>query len=301
MGQPVTASGPVGTWIPAGNVNTARFNSLGVTLDTNTVLVAGGMYEGYPKTQYQLASTELYDIPSNTWRTTGDMNYRRDNFTLTHLLNGQVLTVGGNGPALDGSGTTIFGSAELYNPATGIWTVTGSMALKRQYHTATLLTNGKVLVVGGDAADGIGIASADLYDPATGVWSAVGILANGRLSHTATLLNNGTVLVTGGEDRELFVPPYNPTDLPSAEIYNPATNAICQGTKDQQGFSRPFGPACDIGAYEYTVVAVAPPQRPSGNPPLPPGSAPPVPQPAGRSSVPLPPGSPPPVPAPAGR
>jgi len=81
----------------------------------------------------------------------------------------------------------------------------------------------------------------------------------------------------------------------------PATNAICQGTKDQQGFSRPFGPACDIGAYEYTVVAVAPPQRPSGNPPLPPGSAPPVPQPAGRSSVPLPPGSPPPVPAPAGR
>jgi len=86
-------------------------------------------------------------------------------------------------------------------------------------------SNGKVLVVGGDAADGIGIASAELYDPATGVWSAAGTLANGRLSHTATLLNNGTVLVTGGEDRELFVPPYNPTDLPSAEIYNPATNS----------------------------------------------------------------------------
>src|SRR5437762_891113 len=68
---------------------------------------------------------------------------------------------------------------------------TGSLAQAREYHTATLLTNGKVLVVGGYNANNTDVpradlASAELYDPATGTWTSTGSLANRRSNHTAT-------------------------------------------------------------------------------------------------------------------
>jgi len=91
---------------------------------------------------------------------------------------------------------------------------TGSMAAVREFHTATLLTNGKVLVAGGTNSNGI-LASAELYDPASGTWSATGSLNTARFSHTATLLPNGKVLVAGGGNSD--------GALASAEVYDPAS------------------------------------------------------------------------------
>ena len=93
--------------------------------------------------------------------------------------------------------------------------VTGSLGTPRLDHTATLLPNGKVLVVGGDFLFGV-LASAELYDPASGTWKPTGSLVTGRTHHTATLLPNGKVLVAGGFDGV----GHNRT---SVELYNPAT------------------------------------------------------------------------------
>ena len=107
------------------------------------------------------------------------------------LPNGKVLVAGGR------NSSGILASAELYDPATGTWSGTGSLATARAFHTATLLPNGKVLVAGGFNSSGY-LASAELYDPATGTWSGTGSLATARAFHTATLLPNGKVLVAGG-------------------------------------------------------------------------------------------------------
>src|SRR4029450_10222160 len=102
--------------------------------------------------------------------------------------NGMVLVAGGSAST----------SAELYDPASGTWTFTGSLNKERGQHTATLLQSGMVLVAGGSAS-----TSAELYDPASGTWTFTGSLNTARAGHTATLLQNGMVLVAGGVDSNL--------------------------------------------------------------------------------------------------
>ena len=90
---------------------------------------------------------------------------------MTLLPNGKVLAAGGYVAEVVPTN-----SAELFDPATGSWTLTGSMNYKRAQHVATLLANGKVLVAGGFTSGDVPTYSAELYDPASGTWTPTGPL-----------------------------------------------------------------------------------------------------------------------------
>jgi hypothetical protein len=95
------------------------------------------------------------------------------------------------------------------------WEETGSLDIARLRNTATLLSDGKVLVAGGQVAPFTQVASTELYDPATGTWAFSADMTSARWGHTATLLPNGKVLVASGFNY--------PNRLVSAELYDPAS------------------------------------------------------------------------------
>ncbi len=151
---------------------------------------------------------------SGSFSTTGSMNVARDGATATLLQNGEVLVTGGYNYT-DGYLT----SAELYNPATGKWTFTGSLPIPRS-RQAVLLQNGEVLLAGGfdDRVNGgSALTSAELYNPSTGTWTATGNMTTPRSGFAFVLLQNGEVLAAGGDQAPGS---QNPS---SAELYNPAT------------------------------------------------------------------------------
>ncbi|HEX7570067.1 MAG TPA: kelch repeat-containing protein, partial [Verrucomicrobiae bacterium] len=127
----------------------------------------------------------------------------------TLLAEGNVMVAGGS----VAQSPYCTAGVELYNPTTESWITAASLNTGRFNHTATLLPNDKVLVVGGDGSTPW-LASAELYDPISQQWGYTGALNIGRELHTATLLPHGKVLVVGG---------YNNGNLASSELYDLAT------------------------------------------------------------------------------
>lgn len=223
--DPVTNS-----WSSTSPMATARTGHTATHLgDFNgRVLVTGGQGTG----SSYLTSVEIYDPSINTWSTVAPLGTSRAGHVAARIADGRVLVAGGrNG--------TYLTSAALYDPTLDSWTSVGSMATARYHatatwltvgsgmvlvaggfsdHTATVLSDGRVLIVGGRSTGAIPapVATVTIFDPATNTWTPKASMSVARFEHAATRLGNGRVLVTGGRNIGGY--------LNSCEIYDPLTN-----------------------------------------------------------------------------
>lgn len=162
-----------------------------------------------------LTSAAIYNPKTKTTTPTGSTVTGHASATATLLASGQVLLAGGCTGRLCGKDNP---TSELWNPATGRWSTTGSMltspvsGLTPRNASAVLLANGRVLVAGGLNYEAV----AQRYDPATATWTATTPMTAPRESFTLITLTSGKVLAAGGCDDY-----YCQSILRSAEIYDP--------------------------------------------------------------------------------
>ena len=200
-------------WTKGSPMGTARRLHTATLLHDGRVLIAGGfvccVVEGQTASETSSASAELYDPATGTFTPTGSMAVARALHQATLLPDGRVLVSGGFGT--DPSSPRVPGPehAEVYDPATGTFAAAGDLQIGRSLHSAILLTDGRVLVVGGVAqlGDRAAVPQTELYDRATNTWNPGPTLQAAWLSATATLLGNGKVLVFGGENPSGFPEP----------------------------------------------------------------------------------------------
>ena len=216
---------PHGQKLITGSLSTARSGHTSTLLGDGRVLAAGG----------GTAAAEVYSSVKGTWSSAPFMTTSRVNHTAILLSSGKVFVAGGSfgsnslastelfdpmatsTPAQDGGTTVADGGAADAGAAspTGAWMAGPSMTDARSMHTATLLKNGKILLVGGLQGFSTYLSSCEIYDPLTNQFSKAGSLTTSRGGHTAVLLQTGKVLVCGGVG--------SAGTLSSCEVFDPSS------------------------------------------------------------------------------
>jgi hypothetical protein len=184
----------------------------------------------------------------------------------TLLPNGKVLIAGGM--VYVGNHANPPRSAELYDPETGTFSVTGDMTAGHAYNHATVLRNGKVLIAGGTSE-----VTAEIYDPVAGKFTTTGSGSEPSVE-TAALLANGKVLITRSvfelprRHAELYDPSrdaFDPLGVLAPEQYGPAVALLTDGKvlfaggwTDLSGDSLTTGPMRDAELYDPDVSAFSP-------------------------------------------
>jgi hypothetical protein len=191
-----------------GDMTVQRVGHVAVLLRSGQVLIAGG-WIGRDTTD----TAEVYDAATGRFTPIAHMTRKRAHPSATLLSNGDVLIVGGteNDGPYDG-----VGDAEIFHTSSMTFTRTSPTKQARVAHTATLLSDGRVLIVGGKHERVH--ASAELFDPKTQTFTETGPLHTARYKHTAALLSDGRVLIAGGSDERDWRGTMN-----SAELYDPKT------------------------------------------------------------------------------
>jgi len=199
-----------------GQLGTARRSHTATLLQDGKILIVGG-----DNANGMVGQAEMFDPATLTSSNiAANPIALRTDHTATLLSDGRVLIIGG----VDSNG--LLGSTEFYNPSSvpaPSFTAGPALMLARSGHTATVLSDGKILIAGGEAT-----GSAEIFDPATQTFSLVsGHLNTPRQYHSAVLLNSGKVLIAGG------VVGTN-TTLSSAEIYDPQTQMFTPASGPMQ-------------------------------------------------------------------
>jgi hypothetical protein len=189
-----------GTWSLTGSNVIPRFDHTATLLQDGRVLAAGGVSSNGDCSSNVTAET--YDPASGTWSLTGRLpSPVGTGHIAIRLLDGRVLVSGGG----DRCGT-VFNTAAIFDPSTNKWSATGSMTAAREFHSAALLPDGRVLVAGGVTGSPFpAVASAEIYDPVAGTWTAVASMGtarqtscNGYAQPYLATLSGGTVLAASG-------------------------------------------------------------------------------------------------------
>lgn len=224
---------------PTGALATARYAHTAANLPDGRVLIAGGYATN--SSIGMTTSVELYDPATGTTASATALAVARAEHATATLADGRILVVGGVGLS-GGGGSTNLASAEIYDPATGAWTTTGTMTVPRRAPLALALSNGKVLVAGGDAA----ASSTEIFDPATGTFSASGSFGVARVAPVGAVLGDGRVLVAGGN------PPAGGATVVSAETWDPLTGAW--SATGSMGYARAYATATVLANGKVLVA-----------------------------------------------
>jgi hypothetical protein len=219
---------------PTGSMGTRRAGHAAALLNDGRVLVVAGTRELKDIAKAitgLLNSAEIYNPSSGTWSNTGSISKSVVGASLTTLNNGKVLVAGGGEiyrffgiPTRVQSVTT----SQLYNPASGSWSSTGSMRTSRAVHTFnTIRLNSGIVLVSGGYTINIGLlppptnfngaqanAKCEFYNPSSGIWTALPDMSSNRAGHSVTQLPspsgcppcNGTVIIAGGATGALDAP-----------------------------------------------------------------------------------------------
>jgi Galactose oxidase, central domain len=167
---------------------------------------------------------QKYDPETNAFTTLLSGTHSLFSFAqaATALANGQILFAGGS------SGWEVsISRAVVLDPSSGEFQKVGELGLPRDFHTTTLLRDGRVLIAGGYNGEGPDsitgtFSSVELYDPGTRIFRTIGHMMSPRDAHTATLLRDGRVLIAGGgtgnSSAELFVPDHTLGAVPALSM-----------------------------------------------------------------------------------
>ena len=219
---------------PAGSMTTPRWGHSATVLNDGKLLVVGGQ----ERASGRVGTAEIYDPVSNSWSSAGSMIDPRGKAHSSVLLSdGKAMIIG----------DTESGSVEIYDPTSNTWTATGSLNKARNWVSATLLSDGSVLIAGGEDANKSGrlaLATAEVWDPATGEFSETGAMAEQHAGHPAVLVGD-KVLVVGQF---------------SAEIYDPSTGTWSSAGKPPR--ERAVGGAAVVMSDGKVMVTGGEYQRP---------------------------------------
>lgn len=228
-----------GTWQSYGGMvvgarGFSRSNFKMVALEDNRVLAAGGSY--YGSLQHPVngtATAEVWSPATGLWSETGSMASKRPGeFQMLLLQDGKVLVVGGSSTDDLPAGTTEI-TAEVYDPSTGAFTGTGSMAVARIGEFAvSLLADGRVMAAGGGSYD------SEIWDPVSGVWSNGGLMATTGFQLSMVAIEGGKGLFATGGDS----PTFSLTEMWKPEGNGTWTNS---STLKTTGFHRQTGLLAD--------------------------------------------------------
>jgi large repetitive protein len=209
---------------PTGDMRSPRNYHTATLLPNGKVLIAGGNSGAG-----SLATAELYDPATGIFTVTGSLAAPRETHTALLLQSGKVLIIGGgpNITGLVGPLSTPVATAELYDPGSGSFSATGSMAEPRAMLAATLLANGEILAVGGSFDELLPVphlTGAELYAPDRATFLRTSSMPTvERDGAKAALLANGNVLLVGGSAGD----PNLGWDLASTEeIYDPTSDTF---------------------------------------------------------------------------